>query len=116
MSSYNRRFGAYLRSLRKVRGLTQDVLAIRSGLASDTIRRLESGKFSGSIDTLRKLAYGMDLSLATVFDGFEIGACDVRREIADLLACRPEHQLRAGLRVLRLVLEEVDALDGRGHG
>ena len=116
VTSYNRRFGEHLRSLRKVRGLTQDGLASRSGLASDTIRRLEAGKFSASIDTLRKLAYGMDLSLATVFDGFELGGCEVRREIADLLGGRPEGELRVGLRVLRVVLEEVRALEGGERG
>ena len=53
MSEYAREFGKHVRSLRRARGVTQDALAQRSGLSADTIRRIEHGSFSASIDTLR---------------------------------------------------------------
>jgi transcriptional regulator with XRE-family HTH domain len=63
--------GAYIRRLRKARGLTQEELAERCELATDTIRRLEHGSFSPSLRTLRKLAKGFELSVAQLFEGFE---------------------------------------------
>jgi transcriptional regulator with XRE-family HTH domain len=64
-------FGAYVRRLREARGLTQEKLAERCDLATDTIRRLEHGTFSPSLRTLRKLAKGFEQSVAQLFDGFE---------------------------------------------
>jgi transcriptional regulator with XRE-family HTH domain len=67
-----RGFGRHVRTLRKARGLTQDALAERCGLSTDTIRRLEQGSFSPSLNTLRKLAGGLDLLLSTLFEGYEL--------------------------------------------
>jgi transcriptional regulator with XRE-family HTH domain len=64
-------FGAYVRHLRDARGLTQERLAERCDLATDTIRRLEHGTFSPSLRTLRKLAKGFERSVAQLFHGFE---------------------------------------------
>jgi transcriptional regulator with XRE-family HTH domain len=58
--------------LREVRRLTQEELAERSGLASDTIRRLEHQEFSPSLRTLRKVCMGLDLSVAAMFNSFEL--------------------------------------------
>ncbi|HLT36771.1 MAG TPA: helix-turn-helix transcriptional regulator, partial [Enhygromyxa sp.] len=64
--SNGRHFGRHVRSLRRARGMTQEVLAQRSGLSADTIRRLEHGSFSPSLETLRKLCHGLDLMLSTL--------------------------------------------------
>src|SRR5690606_6283845 len=77
--SQSRSFGRHVLSLRRARGMTQEVLAERSGLAVDTIRRLEHGSFSPSLDTLRKLCMGLDLMLSTLFETFELGARDESR-------------------------------------
>ncbi len=53
------RFGAHVKRLREVRRLTQEELAVRSGLAADTIRRLEHQEFSPSLRTLRKVCKGL---------------------------------------------------------
>ena len=50
-----RNFGRHIRSLRKARGMTQERLAEKCGVAVDTIRRLETGSFSPSLDTLTKV-------------------------------------------------------------
>src|SRR5690242_3644622 len=66
-------FGAHVKRLREVRRLTQEELAARSGLAADTIRRLEHQEFSPSLRTLRKVCKGLDLSVAAMFNSFELG-------------------------------------------
>jgi len=76
-----RRFGRFVLQLRKARSLTQETLAERSGLASDTIRRMEHGDFSPSLFTLGKLVDGLDLDLSTLFTAFELAELDLEREI-----------------------------------
>jgi transcriptional regulator with XRE-family HTH domain len=78
MSEYAREFGKHVRSLRRARGVTQDALAQRSGLSADTIRRIEHGSFSASIDTLRKLCSGLGVAPSTLFESFELGRTDER--------------------------------------
>ena len=106
----NRQFGRHVRSLRRVRGLTQEVLAERSGLSADTIRRLEHGSFSPSLETLRKLCIGLDLMLSTLFESFELGARNESRELVDLLATRTPRELTMATMVLRALFDELDAI------
>jgi transcriptional regulator with XRE-family HTH domain len=106
----SKRFGEHVRSLRRARGQTQETLAERSGLSADTIRRLEHGSFSPSLETLNKLCVGLDLRLSTLFESFEFGARDESRELADLLACRTPRELMLAARVLRALFNELDAI------
>ena len=103
-------FGMHVRSLRRARGLTQDALAERSGLSADTIRRLEHGSFSPSLETLRKLCLGLDLMFSTLFESFELGARDESRELVDLLATRSPRELVLATRVLRALFDELDGM------
>jgi transcriptional regulator with XRE-family HTH domain len=89
-------FGAHVKRLREVRRLTQEQLAERSGLASDTIRRLEHQEFSPSLRTLRKVCKGLELSVAAMFTSFELDAQteEISRIHAMLLSrSRPELRL-----------------------
>lgn len=90
--------------------MTQEVLAERSGLSADTIRRLEHGSFSPSLDTLRKLCAGLDLMLSTLFESYELGARNEARELIDLLASRGPRELMLATRVLRALFDELDGL------
>jgi transcriptional regulator with XRE-family HTH domain len=103
-------FGRHVRSLRRARGQTQEVLAERSGLSADTIRRLEHGAFSPSLETLRKLCVGLDLMLSTLFESFELGARDESRELTDLLAGRSPREIVLATQVLRALFDELDAM------
>jgi transcriptional regulator with XRE-family HTH domain len=103
-------FGKHIRSLRRARGLTQEVLAERSGLSPDTIRRLEQGSFSPSLETLRKLCIGLDLLLSTLFEAFELGARSEQRELVDLLGSRSPRELTMATRVLRVLFAELDKI------
>jgi transcriptional regulator with XRE-family HTH domain len=113
MSEYGREFGKHVRSLRHVRALTQDALAQRSGLSADTIRRIEHGSFSASIDTLRKLCSGLGVAPSTLFESFELGRTDERRELFDLIAARSNDEIALVTRLVRALLLELDTL--RGH-
>ena len=80
-----RAFGRHVRQLRRARGQTQESLAEATGLSADTIRRLEHGSFSPSLETLGKVCDGLDLELSTLFGGFELRDRDIDREVADAL-------------------------------
>lgn len=105
------RFGRHVRSLRRARGLTQDQLAERSGLSADTIRRLEYGSFSPSLETLRKLCLGFNLALSTLFESYEFGEGDEARELADLIASRPPRDRALARGLVKALFDELDALE-----
>jgi transcriptional regulator with XRE-family HTH domain len=93
-------FGIHVRRLREVRRLTQEQLAARSKLASDTIRRLEHQEFSPSLRTLRKVCEGLGLSVAAMFNAFELGENEATAELSRI------HTLLLGREQAELVLVE----------
>ena len=93
---YHRAFGQHIKSLRRARGWTQIELAERARLSPDTVRRIEGGDFSSSLDTLRKLCIGLGVSPATLFASFETGEDPEHAELAGALSrLTPEQQLKA---------------------
>jgi transcriptional regulator with XRE-family HTH domain len=103
-------FGRHLRLLREARGLTQEALAERSELSPDTVRRLEHDSFSPGLDTLIKLGGGLDLQMSTLFHGFELNERDSQRELLDLMGSQDPRARRIGIRVLRSLFAQVDAM------
>ena len=61
-------FGKRMRELRSRRGWTQEQMAEYTSLSSDTIRRLEHGKFNPSLDTMGKIAAGLELPLPSLLE------------------------------------------------
>jgi transcriptional regulator with XRE-family HTH domain len=104
--SLGRRFGAHVRALREARHLTQEALAELSDLSVDAIRRIERGAFSPSLNTLAGLAGGLEVSLATLFEGFDRGRRDDVAEVADYLATRTAREVRTVWRIVRALFEE----------
>jgi transcriptional regulator with XRE-family HTH domain len=100
------RFGSHVRRLRTSRGFTQEELAERSELSVDAIRRLERGGFSPSLETVGKLARGLDISLKTLFHSFERARTDQVSIICDFLAGRPGRDVELAWRVLQAMFEE----------
>lgn len=100
------RFGAEVRRLRQARGLTQEALAERSDLSVDAIRRMEGGRFSPTLDTLRKLSTGLDVSLHTLFESVEADRSSKVSEISDFLARRSSRELRLAWKVIRAMFDE----------
>ena len=86
-------FATRVRELRRRRQLTQEVLAEACGLAVDTIRRLEHGSVHPSLDTLNKLAKGLNMSTPQLmvedYDQADDLAAMIRRlpETEQRLAC-----------------------------
>lgn len=106
MRSVGERFGAHVRKMRLGRGLTQEELAEQADLSVDAIRRIERGGFSPSLDTLRKLCTGLDISLRTLFQGFERERRDHVAEICDYLQGRNPREVQLAWRVVRAMFEE----------
>lgn len=113
---YTRELGKHIRSLRKARGLTQELLAKRSALSPDTVRRMEHGSFSPTIHTLRKLCTGLKLQLSTLFASLELGCSDERRELLDFLSGRSPAQLARLARIMRFLADECAGLAEENDG
>jgi transcriptional regulator with XRE-family HTH domain len=108
------RFGKLCKSLRRARGLTQEEMAAACGLSADTIRRLEYGQFSPTLDTLAKVCTGLDLWASTLFAAYELGERDEARELLDLITSRQRSaDLGVAYRILRAIF---DALDHEANG
>lgn len=104
-SPLGRGFGRFVRRLRKARGLTQEQLAERAELSSDTIRRLETGSFSPSLDTLVKLNTGLRLDFSTLFVAFEQREMGPDRELLAMArSLTPAEQVTA-LRVFSFLAD-----------
>lgn len=104
-TTLRRRFGENIRQLRLSRGLTQESLAEKSDLSVDAVRRIEWGTISPSLDTLSKLAHGLDISLKTLFATFEQRRRDDVAELADFLARRSPKDARLVARLVKVLFE-----------
>lgn len=49
--------------IRKAKGVTQDELARRTGIARPNITRMENGSYNPTIDMMVRLAAGLDMKL-----------------------------------------------------
>lgn len=105
--AFEQAFGQHVRSLRRVRGLTQDALAERCGVSVDTIRRLEAG-YSPSLDTIRKLVAGLDLTLGAFMTSLEIGERHEARELIDMTLMRSGVEIDLAIGVLRSLFDHLD--------
>jgi len=101
-----KKFGVHVRALRHGRKLTQEQLAERSEFSVDAIRRIERGAFSPSLETVTKLASGLDVSLRTLFNDFDRERHDQVAELCDYLGRRNRTELRMVWRVIRAMFEE----------
>lgn len=62
-------FGGRLRAARKMAGLTQTQLSERTGLDQAVISRMERGRHRPRIDTLRRMASGLGLTVSGLLEG-----------------------------------------------
>ncbi len=75
----NARIALRLQSLRSAQGLSLDVLASRSGVSRSMISLIERGKSSPTAVVLDKLATGLGITLASLFDSSELTGAPVVR-------------------------------------
>jgi len=69
-----RHSGARLRAVRESVGLSQLGLSRRSGVAQESLSRIETGRSDPRLGTLRRLARGMDLSLEQLLERLAAGS------------------------------------------
>ncbi|SMF92973.1 Transcriptional regulator, contains XRE-family HTH domain [Paenibacillus uliginis N3/975] len=67
MNEIIRRLGKRIRQLRKQQGISQDTLGERSGLHNNYIGQVERGEKNVTIDSLSKIAAGLDVSMEELF-------------------------------------------------
>jgi transcriptional regulator with XRE-family HTH domain len=106
LSALTKRLGVKIKEFRKKRNMTQGVLAQRARLSVDTIRRLERGSFSPTLETLFRVCDGLNISLHTMCEGLESQRTDLVKMIADLVASRSEREARLVWRVIRAIFED----------
>ena len=63
------RVGAALRTLRRQRGLTTAELGARTGMAQQSISRMENGRHDSAFSTLEKILTAMGCTLSDLQDG-----------------------------------------------
>jgi transcriptional regulator with XRE-family HTH domain len=91
--------GARIKELRMRRLMTQEVLAERAGLASDTVRRAERGEFSASYRTLRALATGLAVPVHVMMRD----DLDASADLAEMVRALPEHEFRIAVEIVRVL-------------
>lgn len=62
------KFGIRLRTLRKEKGLSQEELALKSGLNRPYVSAIEKGKRNVSLEVMEKLAGAMDIEIRELID------------------------------------------------
>jgi transcriptional regulator with XRE-family HTH domain len=68
LSGINQRVAAHVRDLRTAQGLSLDAVAGRSGVSRSMISLIERGESSPTAVVLEKLAAGLGVTLASLFD------------------------------------------------
>jgi transcriptional regulator with XRE-family HTH domain len=92
-------FGVRLKAMRERRGLTQEQLAEKSGLAADTERRAEHGTFSPSLRTLIKLAAGLGVHVSVLLRA----DTDEADDLAECIRALPEREFRIAIAMVRVL-------------
>lgn len=74
-------FGAFLKSVRRERGLTLDKLEEKTGVTTNTISSAESGKRNFSSDTFLKLCDALGVDFMGVYS-VEVSEPDLKEQTA----------------------------------
>jgi transcriptional regulator with XRE-family HTH domain len=64
-------FAANVGRIREQRGLTQEQLGWSAGLHQTAVARIESGERKPTLETIFKLAYGLEVPPADLFAGID---------------------------------------------
>ena len=95
------KLGERLKEIRKIRGLTQEVLAEKVDLSPQYLSRLEGGHQSPSLETVAGLAEALDLELSELFDfGHQGTVKEIRVRLRKLIQESSEEELRLSLKLL----------------
>lgn len=67
-NNINIRFGRRVAELRKRIGISQEELSFRCGIHRAYMGTIERGEKSVTLDTVEKVAHGLDISIKELFD------------------------------------------------
>ncbi|WP_426624450.1 helix-turn-helix domain-containing protein [Leifsonia sp. McL0607] len=75
----SRQLGENLRAARQAAGLSQNELAVHSGIHVATVTKAEDGLTSPTVTTLLRLAFALDCKASALLEGVELTAPRPRR-------------------------------------
>jgi transcriptional regulator with XRE-family HTH domain len=61
-------FGKNVRTLRRLRDMSQEVLAERAGIYRSHVTLIERGEINFTVDTMEQIAHAMDLEVRDLLD------------------------------------------------
>jgi transcriptional regulator with XRE-family HTH domain len=108
MSQILAKLGNRIKVLRKMQGLSQEKLATKAKLHYTYIGAVERGERNLSLQSIEKIAKGLNVSIAELFSFSEKPSTEagLREEIANLLRNKDVKALERVLKVLKALLEE----------
>lgn len=109
MSQILDKLGNRIKKLRKMQGLSQEKLAAKAKLHYTYIGAVERGERNLSLQSIEKIAKGLNVSIAELFSLPEKPSieADLREEITNLLCNKDVKTLTLVLRVLKALLEKL---------
>ena len=97
--------GVRIRDIRAKNRITQEQLAEKMGISSKYLSSIERGKENPTLNTLIRLAEGLDVDLGEVFQDLEMEDPAKRRELAlDMVRNADEDQMQMIAKFLGAVL------------
>ena len=113
--SFQKIFGIRVKELRKMQNLTQEELGLKTGLNYKYIGSVERGERNLSLDSIKKIADGLQVETRTLFDlsGVEVLKSvlpKTRKEkeltkINRLLQQAPQPKLKIAYKLLKVLFE-----------
>jgi transcriptional regulator with XRE-family HTH domain len=96
--------GKRIRELRKARGLTLEELASEAGTGDKFLGAIERGQQSASINTIEKIARGLEVEVYELFEQHKQSEAALRRRATALLKKADAPKLRAIIASLEAML------------
>jgi transcriptional regulator with XRE-family HTH domain len=98
------RFGKRIREIRLRQEISLEKLAEKSGLNDKFIQAVETARQAPTIDTIEKLALGLDVELAELFSFEDESPAVLRKRATRLVQAAGEHDLARIVRLLHSTL------------
>lgn len=99
-NSLKQRISYHIRETRETLGISQERLALMSGISRKYMIRIENGKANFTVDVLEKLADSLEISVS------ELAREDFSAEEATASAARPHEQATPNWQVDEVVIED----------
>ena len=92
---------------RRDKGMTQETLAGILGIATDTLSRMEKGKFAPKMSRIPDIAQALGCSVADLFREADVKTEDRATTIAEILKPLPNEAQEAMVQLLRHAVQAV---------